>query len=55
MGKHIIDQNNGMNDLDLEIKKGFHLYAKNEELMREGKKMADDNNNERKDLKGIED
>lgn len=46
--------NNGMNDFELEVKKGFHLYNNNEDLMREGQRLSDENSHDRKELKAIE-
>jgi cell division protein FtsB len=44
-----------MNDLEIDIKKGLHLYADNADLTKEGNKLLDENTNERKDVKGIDD
>ena len=44
-----------MNDLELDIKKGLHLYSKNDEIVKEGKKMSDENTADRKTLKAVED
>lgn len=39
MSKKIIELNNGMNDFELEVKKGFHLYNNNEDLANHGRKL----------------
>ncbi len=39
IAKKIIEVNNGMNDFEIDIKKGLYLYTNDEDLQKEGKKM----------------
>ena len=55
LAKKIIEVNNSMNDFDIDVKKGLHLYQNDEDLVKEGKKLHEDNLKDRKDLKNVED
>jgi hypothetical protein len=51
----LISSNTSVNDFDTDIKKGMTTYAKDEEIVRQGKGMTDENSNDRKLLKAVED
>jgi len=56
--KKIIELNNGMNDFEIEVKKGLQSNVgsqEDQEIAKEGKRLQDGNLNDRKSLKEVED
>jgi predicted transcriptional regulator len=53
--KKMMELNNGMNDFEMEIKKGIQQSPDDADILKEGKKLSDENTNDRKALKDIED
>lgn len=51
----MMELNNGMNDFEMEIKKGIQQSPDDADILKEGKKLSDENTNDRKALKDIED
>jgi len=51
LSKKIINYNNGLNDFEIDIKKGLHLNPSDETVQIEGKKIQEENSNDRKNLK----
>lgn len=39
VSKKIIELNNGVNDFEIDIKKGLHLYSNDDDIQKEGKKQ----------------
>jgi hypothetical protein len=55
LNARLVSSNTSVNEFDGEIKKGMHTYAMDEDVMKQGNGMLDENANDRKSLKTIED
>eukprot|EP00347_Sterkiella_histriomuscorum_P003315 403364755 len=55
ISKRIIEINNDVNDFEIDIKKGLHLYSNDDDIQKEGKKQQEENTKDRKEIKGVED
>lgn len=55
ISKRIIEINNDINDFEIDIKKGLHLYSNDDDIQKEGKKQQDENTKDRKEIKSVED
>ncbi len=59
MQKKIIELNNGMNDFEIDVKKGLQQNqnesGQDQEIVKEGKRLQDWNLTDRKELKDVED
>jgi hypothetical protein len=55
LAKKVLELNNGMNDFEMDIKKGIQMNPDDGDVLKEGKKLSDENGVDRKQLKEIED
>lgn len=55
ISKRIVEISNELNDFEVELKKGLHLYSNDDDIQREGKKQQDENAKDRKEVKSVED